>query len=90
MEKSGGKAVLSANNAANASDRDVLGQLEQYERCHCGIPLIKADVYKSNGIAQRLNVAETPCVVFIRDRQQVGCVNCGDICPASIDELVRR
>ncbi|MEA4928695.1 MAG: FAD-dependent oxidoreductase [Candidatus Limiplasma sp.] len=77
-------------NAANASDRDVLGQLEQYERCHCDIPLIKADVYKSNGIAQRLNVAETPCVVFIRDRQQVGCVNCGDICPASIDELVRR
>ena len=68
-------------NAASAGDRDLLGTMEQYGQCHCGLQLIKADVYKSNGIAQRLNVAQTPCVAYIKDNRLVGCVSCGDICP---------
>lgn len=75
-------------NAASAGDRDLLGTMEQYGQCHCGLQLIKADVYKSNGIAQRLNVAQTPCVAYIKDNRLVGCVSCGDICPTSIDTLV--
>ena len=75
-------------NAASAGDRDLLGTMEQYGQCHCGLQLIKADVYKSNGIAQRLNVAQTPCVAYIKDNKLVGYVSCGDICPTSIDALV--
>ena len=77
-------------NAASAGDRETLSMMEQYEQCHCGLSFIKADVYKSNGIAQRLNVSETPCVTYIRDNQIVGCVHCQDICPEVIDELVKR
>lgn len=75
-------------NAASAGDRELLGTMEQYGQCHCGLQLIKADVYKSNGIAQRLNVAQTPCVAYIKDNKLVGCISCGDICPTSIDALV--
>ena len=53
------------------------------------LKLIKADVYKSNGIAQRLNVSETPCVVYIRDGEVVGSVACDRICPENIDALRR-
>ena len=77
-------------NAASGADRDLLGVMEQYGQCHCDLPVLKADVYKSNGIAQRLNVTQTPCVAYIRDNQLVGCVNCGDICPTNIDALVHR
>ena len=77
-------------NAATASDREKLGMLEQYEQCHCDLQFIKADVYKSNGIAQRLNVGETPCVTYIRDNQIVGCVTCEAICSESIDALVKQ
>jgi len=77
-------------NAASTNDRELLGVMEQYEQCHCGLQLIKADVYKSSGIAQRLNVEQTPCVAYIRDNQLVGCITCEDICSSSIDKLVCR
>ena len=77
-------------NAASGTDRELLSVMEQYGQCHCDLQLIKADVYKSNGIAQRLNVTETPCVAYIRDNQLVGCVNCGNISPTAIDTLVKR
>jgi thioredoxin reductase (NADPH) len=82
--------IVYVYNAAAAGDRELLGAMEQYGQCHCDLPLIKADVYKSAGIAQRLNVAETPCVAYIRDNKLVGCVTCGDICTASIDALVGK
>lgn len=82
--------IVYVYNAASAGDRELLDTLEQYEQCHCDLKLIKADVYKSNGIAQRLNVAETPCVTYIKGNQVVGCVACEHICPSSIDELVSK
>lgn len=82
--------IVYVYNAASAEDREKLSVMEQYEQCHCDLKLIKADVYKSNGIAQRLNVAETPCVAYICDNKLVGCVTCGDICATSIDALVRQ
>lgn len=81
--------IVYVYNASSAGDRELLSQMEQYEQCHCGLQLIKADVYKSNGIAQRLNVCETPCIAYIRNNRIVGCVSCGEICPESIDELVK-
>ena len=46
--------------------------------------------HAARGLAQRLNVTQTPCVAYIRGNQLVGCVNCGDICPTNIDALVNR
>ncbi len=82
--------IVYVYNAASAGDRELLGTMEQYGQCNCGLQLIKADVYKSNGIAQRLNIAETPCVAYIKDNKLVGCVACGDICPTAIDVLVGK
>jgi len=81
--------IVYVYNAASAGDRELLGAMEQYEQCRCDLKLIKADVYKSNGIAQRLNVSETPCVVYIRDGEVVGSVACDRICPENIDALRR-
>mgnify|MGYP000866516297 CR=1 FL=1 len=80
--------IVYVYNAASAGDRELLGMMEQYEQCHCDLKLIKADVYKSNGIAQRLNVAETPCVTYIRNNEVVGCVSCEKSCADAIDKLV--
>ena len=48
------------------------------------------DVYKSNGIAQRLGVDQVSCVACIRVSRVIGCVTCGGICPTSIDKLVKK
>lgn len=80
--------IVYVYNAASAADRELLSVVEQYEQCHCDLSLIKADVYKSNGIAQRLNVCQTPCVTYIRDNKVIGCVSCEAICPTAIDELI--
>ena len=82
--------IVYVYNAASAGDREMLTEMEKYEQCHCDLKLIKADVYKSNGIAQRLNVAETPCVAYICDNKLVGCVSCADICATNIDALVGK
>lgn len=82
--------IVYVYNAATAGDRELLSMMEKYEQCHCGLQFIKADVYKSNGIAQRLNVSETPCVTYIRDNQIIGCVSCDAICPENIDTLVQK
>jgi len=81
--------IVCVYNAASADDRKVADELEQYAQCHCDLQLIKADVYKSNGIAQRLNVGQTPCVTYIKDNKVLGCITCGDICPSTIDDLVK-
>ena len=81
--------IVCVYNAASADDRKVADDMEQYAQCHCGLQLIKADVYKSNGIAQRLNVCQTPCITYIKDNKVLGCVSCGDICTDAIDALIK-
>ena len=44
--------IVYVYNAATAGDRELLSMMEKYEQCHCGLSFIKADVYKSNGIAR--------------------------------------
>ena len=77
-------------NAAVAGDREVLAEMEKYGQDHCELKLIKADVYKSNGIAQRLNVAETPCVAVVSGNKVVGYLSCDSICCDAIDKLVAQ
>ncbi len=81
--------IVCVYNAASADDRKVVETMEQYAQCHCDLQLIKADVYKSNGIAQRLDVSQTPCVTYIKGNKVVGCVSCGEINPDAVDALVK-
>jgi thioredoxin reductase (NADPH) len=82
--------IIYVYNAASADDRELLGEMEQYMRSRCDLLFVKADVYKTDGIAKWLKVSETPCVVYIQDRSIVGCVTRGAICPAALDGLVKR
>jgi thioredoxin reductase (NADPH) len=77
-------------NAANAEDREMLGEMEKYGQAHDGLRLIKADVYKSAGIAQRLNVPETPCVAVISENKILGYLSCKDISCEALDLLVAQ
>ncbi|MEG0493887.1 MAG: FAD-dependent oxidoreductase, partial [Clostridia bacterium] len=46
-------------NASVATERDRVAELERYTT-QKGVELVKVDVYKSNGLARRLNVSATP------------------------------
>ncbi len=84
------RRIVYVYNAASAEDRKMLTEMEEYGQCCCDLMLKKVDVYKSNGIAQRLGVDQVPCVAYIRDNQVIGCVSCGDINTESINELVKK
>ncbi|MEA4899774.1 FAD-dependent oxidoreductase [Bacillota bacterium Meth-B3] len=75
-------------NAANAGDRELLCEVERYAQEHEDIGLIKVDVYKSSGIAQRLGVTDTPCLVYIKGNSVRGNLAGEAIRAAGIDALV--
>ena len=84
------RRIVYVYNAASADDRKLLAEMEKYGQCCCDLMLKKVDVYKSNGIAQRLGVEQVPCVAYIRDNKVIGCVSCGEISSENIDELVKQ
>ena len=75
-------------NATCPKCRDLLPLIEEYEATYDGrVRVAKVDIYKSAGIANRLNVTETPCVVLIKNGKIAKVVN-GDICKKQLSELL--
>ncbi|MEG0640679.1 MAG: FAD-dependent oxidoreductase [Clostridia bacterium] len=72
-------------NASVAAERDRVAELERYT-AQKGVELVKVDVYKSNGLARRLNVSATPAVVLIKDNQCKG-IEKEDFSDKALDEL---
>ncbi len=59
-------------NAADAPSRELLPIMEEIEREGQGkVKVSRIDVYKSTGIASRLNVTEYPCVAVVKDGKVV-------------------
>lgn len=57
-------------NAAMPECRCLLPMVEAFENDHAGkVKVTKVDVYKSKGLADRLNVDQVPCVVHIKDKK---------------------
>ena len=55
-------------NAICPKCREMMPLIEKYEATYDGrVRVSKIDIYKSNGIAARLGVCDTPCVVAIKD-----------------------
>ena len=68
----GGKRVVYVYNAVNQAERELLSVLETFEHereGECGV--VRADIYKSAGIARRLDVENSPCVCYIDDGKVV-------------------
>ncbi len=65
-------------NAISPECRDLLPTIERFEEKYADkVCVTKVDVYKSNAIAQRLGVEQTPCAVCVKDgkivEKAVGC-----------------
>ena len=74
-------------NAVNPECRELLPTIEKFEEKYAGkIKVTKVDVYKSEGIANRLGVANTPCVVYIKDGKVAGSIN-GTVSLSDIEKL---
>ena len=75
-------------NAVVQESRDLLPEIETFEEKHKGqIKVNKVDVYKSNGIAQRLGIDTVPAVAAIKDGKVVGTLTEG-ISAESLEKLL--
>lgn len=76
-------------NAADEKCRDLLPMLEGLEAELKGNPpLSRVDVYKSDGLARRLGVSQTPAVLYISEGT-VQAVLTQDITPDNIHRLIK-
>jgi thioredoxin reductase (NADPH) len=76
MESQGKTNLVYIYNATDQCCLENLAILEKFEqnypeRCK----LVRVDVYKSNGIAKRLEVEDVPSVVFVRDGHIINVLN---------------
>ncbi|MEM1484181.1 FAD-dependent oxidoreductase [Oscillospiraceae bacterium PP1C4] len=76
-------------NAADNCCRELLPVIEAFEKKHGdAIRITRVDVYKSDGIARRLGLAEVPCAVYIHKGEIVKILDCG-INLKALEELVK-
>ncbi|MEG2073602.1 MAG: FAD-dependent oxidoreductase, partial [Angelakisella sp.] len=60
-------------NAVDPAARELLPVIEGFEEKYMGkVKVTKVDIYKSEGIANRLGVKTSPCVVAIKGGKQAG------------------
>jgi thioredoxin reductase (NADPH) len=60
-------------NAVCPKCRELLPTVEKFEETHAGcVRVSRVDVYKSDAIARRLGVSETPAVICVQNRKIVG------------------
>ncbi|MEG0541182.1 MAG: thioredoxin domain-containing protein [Angelakisella sp.] len=60
-------------NAVDPASRALLPIVESFEEKYAGkVKVTKVDIYKSEGIANRLNVKTAPCIVAIKDGKLAG------------------
>lgn len=87
---SGGKPkVVYVYNAVDPKCRELLPLMEELEKQSAvKLDVVRIDTYKSNGLAQRLGVAETPCALVLRDGKKIKEFSCECICRDDILECL--
>ena len=63
--------------------------VEQFEEKHPEVRVNRVDVYKSEGIARRLGVADIPAAVYIKEGKAAGSLT-GGITLESLEALTER
>ncbi len=58
-------------NAVDPLSRELLPVFKEFEQEHSSLCVTCVDIYKSDGIAKRLKVDKTPCMVWIKDGQMI-------------------
>lgn len=76
-------------NAVEEGCRVLLPVVEAFEEKYKGkIKVSKVDIYKSKGLADRLNVTDVPAVVYIKDREIKETLT-GEITSEMLDSLIK-
>jgi thioredoxin reductase (NADPH) len=88
---SGGKPkVIYVYNAVVPKDRELLPLLEELEKQgDVALGVVRVDIYKSNGLARRLGIAETPCVLVLREGRKVKVFSREAVCLEGILDCLR-
>ena len=76
-------------NAVVPASRELLPLVEQFEEKHPEVRVNRVDVYKSEGIARRLGVADIPAAVYIKEGKAAGSLT-GGITLESLEALTER
>ncbi|WP_418666594.1 FAD-dependent oxidoreductase [Allofournierella sp.] len=76
-------------NAVVPASRELLPLVEQFEEKHPEVRVNRVDVYKSEGIARRLGVAEIPAAVYIKEGKVAGALT-GTVTLESLEALTER
>ena len=81
--------VIYVYNAVDPGCRDLLAVLEEVEQRGGGkVDVVRIDTYKSNGLARRLGVDETPCALIMRGGKRIKELSCEGLCCDAILESV--
>lgn len=66
----GEPSVVYVWNAVDPHCRELMTTVEAFQEKHAGdLHVTNVDIYKSDGIARRLNVSEVPAVLYIKDNE---------------------
>lgn len=84
----GDPSVVFLYNAVDDSSQGLFSTIKDFEQQHPNIKVTKIDVYKSDGIATRLNVINFPSVVYVNDGKVVNVIE-KDISLKSINDLLK-
>ncbi|MEY8355658.1 FAD-dependent oxidoreductase [Lachnospiraceae bacterium 54-53] len=76
-------------NAVDSYAREQLPVFKEFEKTRCDIRVSCIDIYKSDGLAKRLGVECTPCVVWIKDNKVMEKYN-GEITLEHINRMCRQ
>ncbi|CUX23580.1 Thioredoxin reductase [Clostridium sp. C105KSO15] len=84
----GKSSLVYIYNAIDSHARELLPIFKEFEQDHSDIRVSCIDIYKSDGIAKRLAVENTPCIVWIKDNQIMEKYY-GEITPERINSICK-
>lgn len=83
----GGEApkVVYVYNAADPTSRELLAVMEEIEQRGKGeLEVVRIDTYKSDGLARRLGVKETPRILLLRGGKTIREIPCEGLCSETV------
>lgn len=87
----GRPSVVYVYNATDPASRELLTVMENFE-AHCGddLRVTRVDTYKSDALARRMGVSQTPCVVYINEGKIQKEIVRDDICLEALKNMRPR
>lgn len=75
-------------NAIDSESRDFLSSIEQIESQYADLVVNRVDIYKSTGIADKLNISNFPAIVLTKEGQAVETIT--NLCQNTLTEKINQ